>query len=159
MGQPAKEEGKFEKNSIAGEGGVDLFRPGIDPALEVEQFFIALLLKKKKSLGATDSRFALQDNFLILGNLLPSLWNFAQGNKSRARNFGNLIFVGFAHVDQDKRLLGIDLLFELGAGDFRNLGSFLDGAFAGGGTTKLLIINQAGDGFIGTTDRAVRIFA
>ena len=99
--------------------GINLLAPGGDTAFDALEVFEALLPQKVQRLQRTHAGFAVQLVLLVRIEFGEARFDPAQRQQRYAVHFRDLVFVGFAHVnDLDAQLRIVELLLHVLHGDF-----------------------------------------
>jgi hypothetical protein len=107
------------ERSVAGDGGVDDTGPKVDAALDGLGLFEALLTKPVGDGQRAGSVMAHDDDGLLFVELVEGArGDLVHGDERAAGDVRGLVLPRLADVEEKRRMLGVELLFELVDGDF-----------------------------------------
>src|SRR4030095_11023025 len=95
--------------SILGLGGIDLINPLQNPALEVLHVGEPHRFEEILRLGAAAAHLAVRHDLTILRQFLIAPRQLTERNQRRARDAVDLILVRLTHVENERRLAGVEL--------------------------------------------------
>jgi len=107
------------ERSVAGDGGVDDTGPKVDAALDGLGLFEALLSEPVGDGQGAGSVMAHDDDGLLFVELVEGArGDLVHGDERAAGDVRGLVLPRLADVEEKRRMLGVELLFELVDGDF-----------------------------------------
>src|ERR1035438_7445063 len=115
-------------HSVLRHARVHLVAPGQDAALHIAHMFEARRFQNAAGARAAHAALAMDHDVGFRIQFTQPLADFAQRNQLGRGDVADLVFVGFAHVDQDELIATVQLLFDCGHFDFAlgQLGLLLD---------------------------------
>lgn len=138
-------------HSIQWYGGIYFFGPSIDAPLNMADISESMSEEKLKSPGASASRFAMNDDFLVWIQFLKTIRELTQGDQSGTRQTAEFMFIGFPNIQQNKWSALLKIGIQIVDGDFRERGHI---GFAG-----IREVGRFQNGGGSATERAVRVTA
>src|SRR5438874_13373463 len=95
-------------------GRIDLMRPGIDAAFEIEHATEAVPSQKLNSLGTSHPAVAMRHDLRARIEFIETIGQFVQWNQSRTLDSRDVVLEFFADVENHHRIFLVDLLLEIG---------------------------------------------
>ena len=89
--------------------GINLVRPSQNPARQVMHFLETCLTQESNCLAASHARPAVRNNFAARVKLMHSLRQIPEGDEI-AIEIADLVFVRFAHVENENVFFRVELL-------------------------------------------------
>src|SRR3989475_1685183 len=131
--------------------GFDFRRPLVDPAHEVLHLAETDFPQEVRNPAGSDAGVAIHDDFIRGAELVRPARNLRDGHQDGLVESRDLPFHRLAHVEQDRLLPRVDLLFQLLD---RDLEIFADLLRCGTESAELFVIDKLLDRWIGTANRA-----
>lgn len=127
--------------------GIDFFRPGKNAAYEIFHITKASRAQEFDCLGAAHSGAAMHYGFPIRIEFAKPLWQVIERDQVPA-NISGLVLIGFADVEHEDVVVGIQSLFEVFCVHVWEIGQVFSSAADGRPTTYLMIENCGSTGIL-----------